>query len=694
MDPIQQAVEECANKIWVSLGQEAPRFLAVHFLCGESKKPGFIRKSAVRLGDAFVKSLDLQSTVGWDQLAEDERNGRHRSVLRRHVRMFEREETLLTLSLDAMARLNPTTGFWVRVGARVPDPLPEGWSGHSLDWPDGIAQVLVPLEDAKAHLRQAYEDNRGTLDAGSLFEMHRAEAFGRWLGHPQAPDKLELWNKIKPLQSSLVYLAVASESEPGISGDILLFKLDAIVNGNTAVPALQPLAVVVLSPPLSSAGGADGLSRLVKDAFAHDRVRDHLRGHKELEEMRQALEKQLELNPAIDDKLRRERDILPVPGHKDRFLLLTLWLALLTKNLARSIHEGTPLEFWFVAGDLSEFEDDPDILFDKRFGSNDECVRFSPPGDLSKLEPHAKAAVTLLEKEHFPWFKDGRHALFFDLTDAKMRAVGLCGIRRSTWSHLLGEIYKSEGEQQQAVSGVSIPTCLIGFVSTRHGGAGIALCCPKADTGKKLKLLLRFREGSWQSTQDVRQVELVKLLSQVAGTAGSDEKKALAELCVLIADNPHAGGTVVLVNDVKQFESFIQMGKPWDLGELSLSEKSQLMSHDGATLVCLDANSHRFDYRYILTPDGLLPAIRKGIVGLSTGFDNGSPLAGVGTRRWSAALAAFKEGVETVIVISQDGDITCWRCQDKANWSDADILRLPPGGVPQPAKVGAYLPPQ
>jgi hypothetical protein len=463
---------------------------------------------------------------------------------------------------------------------------------------------------------------------------------------------------------------------------------------------IESVAVVVLSPPIAGVEWVDSIGVDVRDSFVIPEVVNHLGGHEGLKEILPKLIFSLrpsdteKLPKNVQDKILEAGKILPVPGHHDRFQLLTLWLALLTKKLTGRVHEEEALEFWFVAGDLSEFEDDPDVLFDKRFKAVDEQAQFSPPADIDKLEDHAETAAKLLEKEHFPWFEGGRYALFFDLASKNMRAVGLCGIKRSTWSHLFTEVYKSEAEQKQDNSGVKIPMCIIGLVSTRHGGTTIGLCHPQATKGKHLKHLLRLRDGKWQFAEDKRHSELVKLLKEVAAPATVAQRQSLAELCVLIADNPHAGGTVVLMKNRAAFKKFLQMGTPWDFGQqLFSSEKSPLMAHDGATLVYFNREKQRFDfdYRYILTPDGIADKVKEQLIAISKRFDKESPLAGVGTRRWSAALAAFKKEVDTVIVISQDGDITYWRVPDKTHYNSATITKLPLGGKRLKKKFKYYL---
>jgi hypothetical protein len=643
----QEAVEKCADNVKSMIGTFG--FLAVHFLCGEEKKPGFVRKSAVRLGESFLSNIFYGEAHPTFQ--------QNSKVLRSHVRRFEREHTLLKLALkkSMVKNGNPSEKFYFRVGGDDPSDLPSDWRKGNLVWPDKINEFLVPFDKAKAYLKSVYKSVSKSSDNTKKsntfikdFEMQRSAAFGRWLVEKEKTDSTmdkrkdeykpkDIWKYINPLQSSLIYFTASRNGNSPINGDFLVFRLKPVKDGNNSI---VPLAVVVISPSLNNFTSLQEVECEIRESLSIDSVRDHIKGHKNLEAMKNILKFKLSLNEDNSKPLilliEKSSRALPIPGHRDRFQLLSLWFALLTKELAGHVHEGKKLEFWFVAGDLSEFEDDSDILFDKRFTNIAERTRFSPPAKTEALEGHSKTAVKLLEKEHFPWFEDGRCALFFDLASEHMEAIGLCGIKHSTWSHLYSEVYKSV-EEQHGENGIKTPMCLVGYVSERHGGAGIGFCHPQATKEKKkLNQLLRLRNGTWQTATDKRNEELLKLLQSVAGAVPLPNKKQLAELCILIADNPHAGGTVVLL-EADNFDDFLQMGKPWEFGiALSASDKSSLMAHDGATLVSIgDINKSEYRYRYILTPNNIDKSIIEKLKEVGDSLKEGSPLAGVGTRRWS-----------------------------------------------------------
>lgn len=641
-DPIQKAVEMCADKILEAV-TPAPPLLAVHFLCGEfdqqgKMKPGYIRKSALRLSDEIkteLKREKLDNALPIEPLDAD----KQREVLLKHIRGFERNNTILLLAVKAAG---DNERFWYRVGAPVPANLPPQWKGDALPWPDELNQYLVPRPTALKYLASVY---RATSPSDQILEeldIHRAEAFGRWITTVEEPQKKAIWEQLSPLQSSLLYFTLASK-DGQVGGDFLVVTLKPIEDGGRKI---WPKAVVVFSPSRSDhAKVADQIQKAIHDTLDEDSVRRHLAIHGDLEARRNELSSLLGITKKKPknfwDSLTRASEPLPIPGHAARLELLTLWVALLAKNLSGSRHENEPLEFWFVAGDLSEFEDDNDIIFDKKLPKI-ESAKFSPPTDKAKMEKHAKTAARILEKEHFPWFEDGRYALFFDLASSESHsAVGLCGIRRSTWAHFYSEIYKTR-EEQAREGHVRIPMCVIASVSKRHGGTSIALCHPQAEAEKKFRMLFRLRDKGdkdkkWQTAEDKRQTALLKLLNDVAADATDEQRKSLAELCVLVADNPRAGGTVVLLKNQTQFQRFLQMGEPWPFNNLSSSDRAALMAHDGATLVCLKGPAD-YRYRFILTPEGIPRPVRENLQKLSLCFDPESPLAGVGTRRWSAAL--------------------------------------------------------
>jgi hypothetical protein len=676
-DPIQKAVEACAEKILTDI-TPSPPLLAVHFLCGEPDEPGYVRKSALRLNDKIARKLRSGQKNGKATLDPK----KHREVLRRHVRLFERDNTALRLAVKAA---DENSHFWYRVGDQAPIELPGGWSKGNLSWPDDWNEFLAPRSTALEYLTSVYAGTTPSkLILGEL-DIHRAEAFGRWVTKATDSQKKERWEQISPLQSSLLYFSVAQTfRRQRVGGDFLVFSLPPIKDAQRNI---TPKVVVVLSPcQPNSLEVAAIVENAIKDVFAEDDVRKHLSGHKELEGRTDELARLLNVRRRQSDnfwkRLTSASAALPVPGHRDRFQFLALWIALLAKQLTGRRHENEPLEFWFLAGDLSEFEDDKDIIFDKKLPAQ-EVRKFSPASDGAKMRKHAETAAKLLEKEHFPWFEDGRHALFFDLSASEAEsAVGLCAVKRSTWAHFYSEIYKTHKEQERE-DNIRIPMCIIGCVSKRHGGTSIALCYPQSRNEKKLKMLFRLtgnnlRDYKWQAAEDKRHAELVKLLEEVTAGATPEQQDSVAELCVLVADNPRIGGTVVLLKTPSQFKRFLQMGEPWPFENLSSSDKAPLMAHDGATLVCLQ-NSEQYGYRYILTPDGISREVRDSLKNLSLCFESKSPLAGVGTRRWSAALAAFKRSVQAVIVVSQDGDITCWKCAEPKTCENAFVTVLPLG---------------
>lgn len=674
-DPLQIATENCANEILKRLGNPKPGFLAVHFLSGKPKEPGYIRKSAVRIDEVGLMRIGLSS---------DPSEYKHSEVLQHHVRLFDRNDTLLLYALAQRAapEIQPKPGdpkpYWLKIGQKWKKKDAE-WHCDQIEWPKNIEPFLVPPDLAKQYFTAVYDGKGDLKQCLRDFERRRAESFGRWLSGKNyiGLDDESTWSTLKPLQSSLIYFRSFGmkdkSSRSAMSGDLLV--IDVVDNpSGTMHPTV---GIVVVSPCISS----PALAKTIQDVVCQDFRAAVLIQLADLADLGGAVQK-LRSRLGVPEST-SEAIIFPVPWHKNRFDLATFWLTLLCQELSKpihGIHEGDPLEFWFIAGDRSEFEDDPNIVFDKVFtGDLSEIVDFCPPRtavSASKLQKSLANAVKRLAKEHFPWFERGRHALFFDISNDRVAAVGLVGIKGSNWSQFLSEVYKPATEQQ-----VQIPACAVGFVSGEHGG-GLALCHPQAEEGNpKLKILFRLRRGDVKTAADQRRSALDELFGQAVPDCDVELRQTVTELCLLIADDPHIGGTVVLLSEEDAFSRFVPMGKPWGFANAQ-SDKIPLMAHDGATLIYLGNGNQRWGYRYMLVPDGVDENIRKKLVGLADKYEVESPLAGVGTRRWSAALAAFSKGVRLVVAISQDGDITCWDCPDPKDFQTASILKLRLGETP------------
>jgi hypothetical protein len=181
--------------------------------------------------------------------------------------------------------------------------------------------------------------------------------------------------------------------------------------------------------------------------------------------------------------------------------------------------------------------------------------------------------------------------------------------------------------------------------------------------------MLNLRNRQWRLTDDDdRQSHLKAHVlndSVIQSPALQDE---IIGITLRVADNPAHGGTLIILkkaglNEKREQASFTRMGIPWKFSNNS-QDIEALISHDGATVIqeveTTGSPDVEWSFRLLLSADDVSPEVRKALQEMAHDMSLDFPLSGAGSRRWSSALAAFREDVQAVIVISQDGDISCW----------------------------------
>jgi hypothetical protein len=360
--------------------------------------------------------------------------------------------------------------------------------------------------------------------------------------------------------------------------------------------------------------------------------------------------------------------------------------------LCNKVHEGRKLNFYFLCGDRSQFEDDGNIEFHQL--KYDDIQMFAIPKQSEEIDRKQtrneklikdviNVATCFIAKEHFPWFEDGKYALMWDVSSSERRPCGLVSIKRSSWEHFVKSRFLE-------YSDLGIPSCLIGCVTGEPQTSSIIVVERKNRDGRQnIYKNIVIEKYRWENnrlvdlSEDRRIRELEKsLLKSLKEKYKLNQKLSfldeLKKYIKWIADDPNRGSILVFINPNTK-NPFRPMGNPWNITETehekiintTIEDRIALMSHDGATIVSYDGKNIKYSYRNYLDSDGISAAVKEelkkhslereyekdNIIKIQSVF----PLSCVGTRRWSAALAAFKKEVLGVIVISQDGDIHYWK---------------------------------
>ena len=728
-DPTQEIIEDCAEELFKS--QSKSKLCITHFLCGDKSTRGAIRKSALR-----ARNSRLSDFCG--SLSANKANDLHHEVLRDHISYLDRNRTFLSF-VEKIFSEDRKIGFLQVV--IIPNKAlsdyemkPQLLETDETDlqfifqYGPSFADALAPKKLVLDYFGALYQGKDMDEDLWEhKFHLCRAEVFGRTADKRQSEELQQFikrfkneeeqhlwWYLLCAVQSALLYfIAATTKSNSGKlpEGTVIAKRLEGIEIEGEHAP-ISPIGIAVLSPLLTRRNGAFTISQLKRDKekakglitslesdfliSARDKIiRNHTsdvcgkidpRFHEDASGSKSTR----------DDFRTKIKELFLLPNQEARAECFSLWMVWLAEWLHKSVHEGHRLDFWLVAGDQTEFADHPSIVF-KPLDRDDVNPLFVPKED-DNFREKIRRAASFLEKEHFPWFRRGRYALFWDVGGSIHGPTGLVAIKGSNWEQVVTETYKVK---QQLL----IPACCLVYTGGVPKEAGVIKCIGDEDlsissSARRQKIIggkhrsnkspdvprfskiLRWRNGEWQRSSDDRSKRLSTTLKKLLKASPNTRKDldSIAEICLLVADNPQAGGTIVFVDEKDFLELFSRMGKPWPIDE-SAEDKVALISHDGATLI--HSSLKKWGYRFLLTPDDVNPEIKKSLVGRADDLTLDFPLTGVGSRRWSASLASFNEKVRAVIVISQDGDIQCWSSKEMELNKQTLFGSLPQGGKPK-----------
>jgi hypothetical protein len=373
---------------------------------------------------------------------------------------------------------------------------------------------------------------------------------------------------------------------------------------------------------------------------------------------------------------------LTLTSRTDVALTLGHWVLCLLQALEGRIHEGHPLDFWFVIGDFSQFADCKRIKF-RSFNKlqydledRENCLKqaifpLEVPYryGVSKekvidvdAEKVIERSAKFLAREHFPWFQGGKYALFWDVSrvysekKSSLQPYGLASISGSSWEQYLKQSYTNDQQ-------INIPASIFGFTKGKPNDTGLIITTTDKNGKPELKRILHYREKKWRFSGTDGRENALKFALIESQAITDEERQKIVKLCLRVADNPLEGGTLILLEKEASKEIFVSMGIPWKFGKkIEDDDIEALMSHDGATVVRRTSEATQWDFRLLLSAYDILSEDREKIVSAAKDYyKNDCPLFGSGARRWSAAIASLHSKVKGIVVISQDGDISYWQ---------------------------------
>ncbi|MCI0668377.1 MAG: hypothetical protein L0Y43_10025, partial [Methylococcaceae bacterium] len=251
-----------------------------------------------------------------------------------------------------------------------------------------------------------------------------------------------------------------------------------------------------------------------------------------------------------------------------RFLLIQ-WMLAITQRLREEMHEGERLGFWLVAGDKSRIGDHEAFRVNPLAPENLNLVKVwtgeEPSNNREKslndnIHSRVVLAARAIGKLNYPWFQDGRYALFWDITFPNKEPVGLLEVRNSTWERW--EATLDRRSEQNSSSDGSVPPLIL--VHARPDGtAGLAIA-------EQRVLLARRREPKWELAWSTKRETWIRekcfdpVLNQAHGTI-------LARVIIRIAEDPRRGCMIIVlkkdtkIDQVLGANGFQKMGAPWQM---------------------------------------------------------------------------------------------------------------------------------
>jgi hypothetical protein len=362
--------------------------------------------------------------------------------------------------------------------------------------------------------------------------------------------------------------------------------------------------------------------------------------------------------------------------------LNTAWLLLICQKLIHKVNEGKSVEFYFLCAAYSEIEDHEDLIIHPL--KETEINSLKIPTESENINKAANNYSYFFAKEHFPWFENGRYALFFDITSSNHHPIGLVSIRNNSWKKVFSDVLSNK------INSIPNFNAFLFTANSKWNFSNVVKI--SGENNKNIKgEFLRYVNNEWQPRNTLNRKEIISYYLKTIPQLSDKEIEVIESVVSRISDNPNKGGTIVIIEKEKKL-NFNSMGQPWDNSNIRIDESDtkeqeiddlvSLVSHDGASIYSY-SGKNKWEFRKLL----INPTIKEeSIKVLFNIFENNfsnienkidgdlCPFSFVGSRRWSAALTAFHDNVNTVVVISQDGDIYFWSIIKPKNATKESII--------------------
>jgi hypothetical protein len=676
-----------------------------HYLRGSTDNLYELRRTKVELNN-HTRLFKLGRQLILDRILDeniDNNNSReqeaelHRRSMQEYIKYLDRDNTFLSLILKKFQSILSINSYCnscfgnlsiIDSPNRILREVPAD-SIFSIRWEidresaDLLSSVCTNLENTNQgkFFENIYHDRKIGKYWNDAFKYARADLFGKLSnGRMTFEEKRSTWDLISSIQGILVFLSAVNPNNSSNLKDVKsnLSCSFSIVKKNPQIGRETELAVTIISPSLDSSN----IGRLSADR--HKRSIDRI--FQDIDVARtqggpfSRLKDILRLNDINAECLTFIREAIYHSSRPQTNIDEAQWAILLTHYLANKKHEGRLLDFFIVCGELSQFNDLPQIKFRSLSSTCKEALQWTNNNEFNELVEAEKVARQMAH-EHYPWFDSGRYALFWNTASAinDNTPIGLISIEHFNWINIVESQFRDRPP-------FKMPNCLICHVYGYPQKIGVQIV-----ENNRVKELLRWQDNKWKSIiNESRKENLKSLLERLLKPRNNIDK--MIDIIIHVAEHPEKGGTIVFVENNKTLDEFggykKDMGTPWNLQEITSEDVISLVSQDGATLCPVnienldDLDLQSLQYRKLLLSKdsaiGLLNLIEKQWDENISCQNADWPLAAKGSRRWNSAIAACNHLVNTVVVISQDGDIQIWHIDNNIqdNRTEADAYTL------------------
>ncbi len=682
-DYLQDAVDE------LEVPDGIPYDVALfHYLRGSTDNLYKVRRTKVdpqkhtrlfKLGEQIISDLIDKNTDNEkikNNNTDKKKSELHRRSMQEYIKYLDRDNTFLSLILKKFQLIlsedTPCDSCFGnlsiidspdRILREVPkDPI------FSIKWEidkesaDLLSSVCTNLENTNqgGFFENIYNDRKIGKDWNDAFKYARADLFGKLSNDRMTfEEKRSTWDLISSIQGILVFLSAVNPNNSSNLKDVKsnLSCSFSIVKKKSQSDRETELAVTIISPSLNSSNignlSADKYKRSINRMFEDiDKARTQGSPFSRLNDL-------LHLNNINTECLTFIRDSIYHSSRPQINIDEAQWAIFLTYYLTNKKHEGRLLDFFIICGELSQFNDLPQIKFRNLSDTSKEALQWTNNNELIEAEKVAKQ----IAHEHYPWFDSGRYALFWNTASANddNTPIGLISIENFTWINIVESQFRDRPP-------VDMPNCLICHIYGYPQKIGVQIV-----EENQVKELLRWQDNKWKPMiNQSRKDQFKPLLIGLMNPDNNIDK--MIDIIIHVAEHPEKGGTIVFVENNETLNEFgdykKDMGTPWDLQEITSEDVISLVSQDGATLCPVnienldDLDLQSLQYRKLLLSKdlaiGLLNIIEKQWDESISCQNADWPLAAKGSRRWNSAIAACNHLINTVVVISQDGDIQIW----------------------------------